>query len=211
MRRTSLLTTIVFVAGLGIGYFARTPMSKLPRRDTYAADLAAIEKLRQKDIEVTLSQDPQGLIDIWTEDAVRFISGKPPVVGKQAIGADNEKGRAANPGFKVLSYAPKFKNIQIEDGLACEWFESEAKFKLSPEGTPESWHGTGLRVMMRQSDGSWKMALTIWIVISVFEVHLVCRKRDIRVGLRSRQAPTGSSSYTILTRARSPGFRSPDF
>jgi len=63
------------------------------------------------------------------------------LVGKQAIGADNAKGRAANPGLKVLSYVPKFKNIQIQDGLACEWFESEAKFKLSPEGTPESWHG----------------------------------------------------------------------
>ena len=63
------------------------------------------------------------------------------LVGKQAIGADNAKGRAANPGLKVLSYVPKFKNIQIQDGLACEWFESEAKFKLSPEGTPESCHG----------------------------------------------------------------------
>ena len=82
MRRTSLLTTIVFVAGLGIGYFARTPVSSLQRKNTHAADLAGIEKLRQKDIEVTLSQDPQGLIDIWTEDAVRFISGKPP--GRQA-------------------------------------------------------------------------------------------------------------------------------
>ena len=82
MRRTSLVITIVFVAGLGIGYFARSPVSALQRRDTHAADLAAIEKLRQKDIEVTLSQDPQGLIDIWTEDAVRFISGKPP--GRQA-------------------------------------------------------------------------------------------------------------------------------
>src|SRR6266851_583413 len=69
MRRTSLVTTIVFVAGLGIGYFARSPVSALQRRDTHAADLAAIEKLRQKDIEVTLSQDPQRLIDIWTEDA----------------------------------------------------------------------------------------------------------------------------------------------
>jgi len=161
MRRTSLVTTIVFVAGLGIGYFARTPVSSLQRKNTHAADLAGIEKLRQKDIEVTLSQDPQGLIDIWTEDAVRFISGKPPVVGKQAIASDNEKCRAANPGFKVLSYAPKFKNLQIEDSLACEWFESEAKFKLSPEGPPDNWHGKGLRVMKRQSDGSWKFAVLI--------------------------------------------------
>src|SRR5260370_579320 len=138
MRRTSLVTTIVFVAGLGIGYFARTPVSPLQRKNTHAADLAGIEKLRQKDIEVTLSQDPQGLIDIWTEDAVRFISGKPPVVGKQAIASDNEKGRAANPGFKVLSYAPEFKNIQIEDGLAGGCFKSKLKSNLPPEAPPKT-------------------------------------------------------------------------
>ena len=160
MRR-SLLTTIVFIAGLGIGYFARGAMSALPRGVTHAADLAGIEKLRQKDIEVTLSQDPHGLIDIWTEDAVRFIQGNPPVLGKQAIAADNEKGRAANPGLRVLSYAPKFKSLQIEDGLACEWFASDANFKLSPDDPPQSWHGTGLRVLRRQSDGYWKFAVLI--------------------------------------------------
>jgi ketosteroid isomerase-like protein len=158
MRRTFLLT-VAFVAGLGIGYFARSPVSNLQLRQAHAADLAGIEKLRQKDIEVTLSQDPQGLIDIWTEDAVRYVPGKPPVVGKQAIAADNEKGRAANPDFKVLSYAPKFKNMQIEGDLACEWFEFEAKFTLSAERRPDSLHGKGLRVLRRQNDGSWKFAV----------------------------------------------------
>jgi ketosteroid isomerase-like protein len=160
MRR-SLLTAIVFIAGLGIGYFARGAMGTLRPGERHAADLAGIEKLRQKDIEVTLSQDPQGLVDIWTEDAVRFIQGKPPVAGKQAIAADNEKGRAANPGLKVLSYVPKFKNLQIEDDLACEWFASDANFKLSPDGPSQSWHGTGLRVLRRQSDGSWRFAVLI--------------------------------------------------
>jgi ketosteroid isomerase-like protein len=160
MSRNSVVTTIVFITGLGIGFFARSATGALQRR-THAADLAAIEKLHQKDIEVTLPQDPKGLIDIFTEDAVRFAPGKPPVVGKQAIQADNEKGRAEYPGFKVLSYAPKYRNIQIEDSLAFEWFEAEAKFKLSPEAPPASWHGKGLRVMRRQSDGSWKFAVLI--------------------------------------------------
>jgi ketosteroid isomerase-like protein len=160
MSRNSVVTTIVFITGLGIGFFARSATGTLQRR-THAADLAAIEKLHQKDIEVTLPQDPKGLIDIFTEDAVRFAPGKPPVVGKQAIQADNEKGRAEYPGFKVLSYAPKYRNIQIEDGLAFEWFEAEAKFKLSPEAPPASWHGKGLRVMRRESDGSWKFAVLI--------------------------------------------------
>jgi uncharacterized protein (TIGR02246 family) len=160
MRRTSLVTTIVFVAGLGIGFFARSAMGTLERR-THAADLAAIEKLHRADFEATRTQDPKGLIDIWTKDAVRFNPGSLPTVGKQAIQAENEKFRAANPGFKVLSYAAEYKNIQIEDGWACEWGEHKAQFKLSPEAPPVSWHGAGFHVLRRQSDGSWKFAVLI--------------------------------------------------
>ncbi len=157
MRRTSVFVTIVFLTGLGIGFFARSAMGTLQRR-THAADLAAIEKLHQKDIEVTLSQDPKGLIDIWTEDAVRLGPGGVKDFGKQAIQARNEKVHAQYPGFKVLSYAPEYKNIQIGDGSACEWGEYKAKVKMSPEGPPLSVHDKALRVLRRQSDGSWKFA-----------------------------------------------------
>jgi ketosteroid isomerase-like protein len=61
----------------------------------------------------------------------------------------------------VLSYAPDLKNIhiQITDGWAYEWGETDAKFQLSPDSPPVSMHGKGVRVMRRQSDGSWKFAL----------------------------------------------------
>ncbi len=160
MRRISVFVTIAFLAGLGSGYFARSAASRFQRR-SHPADLAAIEKLHQKDIEVTLSQDPKGLTDIWTEDAVRLLPGKPPDVGKQAIGAENEKFHAQYPGFKVLGYVAKYRNIQIEDGLACEWGEHEGQYKLSPEVPPISFSSAGLHVLRRQSDGSWKFALII--------------------------------------------------
>ena len=160
MRRTSLITILVFVAGLGIGYFARGAVGTLQQRYTHKADLAAIEKLHQDDIKFTRSQDKE-LMNIWSEDAVRFMPGSPPDVGKQAILATNEKFGAEYPSFKVLSYAAKYKNIQIEDGLACEWGEHESQFKMSPEAPPVSWHGTGFHVLKRQSDGSWKFAVMI--------------------------------------------------
>jgi len=157
-----MFMTVAFLAGLGIGLFVRsTGVGTLLRRNMHAADFAAIEKLHQKDIEVTLSQDPEGLIDIWTEDAVRFIPGNPPAVGKHAIQAENQKVRVKYPGFKVLSYVAEYKNIQIEDGLACEWGEHEAKLAMSPEARPFSWHGKGFHVLRRQSDGSWKFAVII--------------------------------------------------
>lgn len=116
MRSTSVFATISFLAGLGVGYFADSAaLGRLLRRDTHAADLAAIEKLHQKDIEVTLSQDPKGLLDIWTENAVRFNPGNPPAVGKQAIGAENQKFHARYPGFEMLSYSAKYENIQIDE------------------------------------------------------------------------------------------------
>ena len=89
------------------------------------------------------------------------LPGSQPDVGKQAIQVTNEKFGAEYPGFKVLSYTAKYKDIQIEDGLACEWGEHESQFKMSPEAPPVSWHGTGFHVLKRQSDGSWKFAVMI--------------------------------------------------
>jgi|SRR5215469_5884401 len=160
MGRTSLIPILVFVAGLVIGYFARSAAGMLQRR-TPATDFAAIEKLHQEDIEATLTQDPKKLIDLWAEDAVKLIPGGPPAVGKQAIAATNEKFHAQYPGLKFLSYTSKYKDLQVEDGLACEWFEKEAQYKLSPEAPPTSWHAKGLIVLKRQSDGSWRGAM-LW-------------------------------------------------
>jgi hypothetical protein len=50
MKRSSLVTVIVFVAGLAVGYFARDALGTLQQRSKHPADLAAIEKLRQKNI-----------------------------------------------------------------------------------------------------------------------------------------------------------------
>jgi len=65
MSRIYVFIAIAFLAGLGIGVFARSTRTDAQERsDANGADLAAIAKLNQQDIEVTLSQDPQGLIDI---------------------------------------------------------------------------------------------------------------------------------------------------
>ena len=156
MKRSSLLTVIVFVAGLAVGYFARDAMGTLQQRSRHAADLAAIEKRHQKNIEVTLLQDPKRLIDRWTEEGVALEPGIPPVVGKQAIQASNEKVQAQYPSFKVLSYAPSFKEIQTAGGWAYEWGETDAKFAMSPESAPVNLHIKGVRVLRRQGDGSWR-------------------------------------------------------
>jgi len=154
MRLTALV--LVFLVGLAIGSVARSSLHGLEQKDTHAADLAAIEKLNQEDIEATLAQDQKRLLGLWAEDAVAFYPGSPPAVGKQAIGAQNERFHAQHPSLKVLSYTSKYKNLQVEDGLACEWFEKAGQYKLSAEAPPINWNAKGLVVLKRQSDGSWK-------------------------------------------------------
>ena len=160
MKRTSLFVSIAFLAGLSIAFLARsTSMGMFPQKDTRAADLAAIEKLHKEDIEVTLSQEPKGLMDIWSADAVRFNPGSAPAVGKSAIAAENEKVHSQHPGFKVLSYVPKYRDIEINGELACEWFEREGEYKLSADSPSSKWQAKGLQVLKRQSDGSWKFLM----------------------------------------------------
>jgi ketosteroid isomerase-like protein len=145
MRQISLRATVAFLVGLGIGFVAWSVAVAAPGgHDALAADLAAIERLHKTDIEATLTQDPKGLMDLWTEDAVRFNPGGPSAVGKQAIGAENEKAHAQYPGLKVLSYVPQYTDIRIQGDLACEWFEREGEYRLSPESPSARWHAKGL-------------------------------------------------------------------
>jgi len=143
MKRISVFVTIALLAGFVVGYFAQSAAGRLQRR-THAADLAAIEKLQQEDIEATLTQDPKRLMDLWAEDGVAFFPGSPPAVGKQAIGAEEEKFHAQYPGFKVLSYTSKYKNLQVEDGGDASGLKKKASISClqsprRPVGTLKDW------------------------------------------------------------------------
>ena len=98
-----------------------------------AADLAAIEKLRQLDIAATVARDPVALTDFWTDDAIRLGVGAPPEIGKKAIRASNER-QTANKSFKVLSYAPETKDFTFLDGgWAIEWRAYTASYVDAPD------------------------------------------------------------------------------
>jgi uncharacterized protein (TIGR02246 family) len=156
--RNSVVAILVFVAGFGIGYLARGAMGPTHRADTHAADLAAIEKLHRADIEATLTQDPNQLINLWSDDCVKLGVPGPAIIGKKGIQEVYGKFRAEHPDFKVLKYAPEIQDLQVADGWAIEWVYYEATFKMSAKDDPVSMRRKDLRVLKRQSDGSWKFA-----------------------------------------------------
>ena len=124
-------------------------------RQGRAADLAGIEKAREHDIAVTISRDPVGLTDQWTDDAVRIGLEPPAEVGKQAIRERNERA-TSNKGFRVLAYDPETKDVMVFDGWAVEWRQYTATFVASPGREPTHVRGTVLLVLKKMPDGIWK-------------------------------------------------------
>jgi uncharacterized protein (TIGR02246 family) len=161
MGRTSAFVILAFLAGLAIGLFARSArLGALARRDMHSGDLAAIAKLHQADVEATLKQDPVYLDQLWSDDCVKLDVPGPPIVGIKAIKEMYAKFKADYPKFKVLKYTNDMTDVQIADGWAIEVGYSEATYKMTAKDNPVSVpRAQGMRVLKRQSDGSWKFAL----------------------------------------------------
>ena len=125
----------------------------------YAQNMREIEKLHQLDIAATLSGDQVALSTGWTDDIVILGPGEEPGIGKQAILETRERRRAALPGFRVVTYVPDIKDVTIADGWAFEWGTYTAGYVETAGGEEKPLRGKLLRVLKKQADGSWKVAM----------------------------------------------------
>ena len=147
---------ILFVAGSFLFVVPRV-VGRMDR-----ADQAGIKELHRKDVAATLASDPKLLGELWTDDAVRLQPGEPAEVGLTVIRENDRKQLAEHPAAKVLSYRPEIKDVQIVGDWAFEWNDFEASYRETPDGKTVSLHGKALRVLKRQSDGSWRFARAMW-------------------------------------------------
>ena len=144
MRLHAMTVVVCALTALG-GHARHEPAVAAGSQPDRAADLAAIEKLRQQDIAATVARDPVALTDLWAEDAIRLGVGAPPEIGKTTIRTSNER-QTANKSFKVLSYVPETKDFTfLEGGWAVEWRTYTASYVDSPGGEAEAraWHCAG--------------------------------------------------------------------
>ena len=110
MGRTPVFVMAAFLAGLGIGLFARSAVLAAPQQaDTRAADLVAIEKLHRADEECTLSQDPACLTVLWSDNGVKVDAPGGPLVGIKALGEMYAKARA-QPGAALARFLDKLNS-----------------------------------------------------------------------------------------------------
>ena len=129
---------------------------------SYEQDLLEIEKLHSLDVSATLSGDQAALSAGWTDDIVILGQGEEPGVGKQSILADRERRSAAMPGFRMVTYVPEIKDVTIAGEWAFEWGLFAASFVQSTGAEETPLRGKLLRVLKKQDDGSWKVAIGMW-------------------------------------------------
>ena len=129
------------------------------KSDIYEAEKAGIERLRKADIDATLTQDPGALSTLWADDGINLQTPGAPTMGIDALRTFYEKFRAEYPEFTVLEYSPDFRELQLVDGWAIEVIDANATLRMSLNGEPFRAQTRLVRVLKRQSDGSWKFAL----------------------------------------------------
>ena len=127
-----------------------------------AQNMFEIDKLHSLDTAATLSGDQVALSTGWTDDVVILGQGEEPGVGRRAILAARERRRAAMPGLRVASYVPEIREVTIADGWAFEWGIFTASYVETTGGEEKPLRGKLLRVLKKQTDGSWKVAIGMW-------------------------------------------------
>jgi uncharacterized protein (TIGR02246 family) len=160
---TSGYSPVVFCAAVALtAHLSQGPGLPTKTGNSHAQDLAAIQKMHEKDIAATLAGDMATLTEQWTDDAVRLQQGAPPDIGKAAIRAANDRFKSAKPGMKVLSYVPEIKETTIVGDWAFEWGYFTATYVEAPGGEEKRIRAKLLTVLKKQSDGSWKVARGMW-------------------------------------------------
>jgi ketosteroid isomerase-like protein len=144
----TLLTIMMLVACAVSGPPAPHPSVK--------QDMEGIERLHEQDKEATLADSADQLAKLWDKDAVRFSIGRPAEIGAAVIYADDKRWEMSSGRERSLCYDNEIQDVQIAGDWAFEWWYGS--YKTSKDGKVSIEYGKGLRVMKRQSDGTWRFA-----------------------------------------------------
>jgi len=143
-----LLVVTTLVAGTGIALSASHPSVK--------QDLIGIERLHEQDKEATLSDRADQLAKLWDKEAIRFPAERPAEIGAAVIYADDKQWEMSSGRERSLCYDLEVQDIQIAGDWAFEW--GYGSYKIAKGDKVSIQYGKVMRVMRRQSDGTWRFA-----------------------------------------------------
>ncbi len=105
------------------------------------------------------SRDVDRVVSFWSDDAIVFPPGSPPVAGRAAIREFVVKS-FQTPGFSI-SWKTATVTVSESGDLAYTTGTNRVSFRTS-DGSPETVDGKAVTVWRRAKDGGWKCVIDIW-------------------------------------------------
>src|SRR5829696_1662160 len=115
-------------------------------------DLRAIEAINQRDVQFALANDAALMMSQWTDDFVLLPAAGPIMRGRNAI-ADAFRG-VQSP--EILDYVLDIQEVAVLGDHAFQWGTYRYSVRPPTGGEPVRTAGKLMRILQRQSDGSWK-------------------------------------------------------
>jgi uncharacterized protein (TIGR02246 family) len=117
-------------------------------------DLRAIEAVDQEDVRAALANDTARMMAQWTEDVVLLQAAMPVLRGRAAI-AEAFQGVAS--AVEILEYALDIQEVKVLGDHAVQWGTYRYCMRPRSGGDTVTTIGKLMRILQRQSDGSWKI------------------------------------------------------
>ena len=117
------------------------------------ADLHAIELINQRDVQFALANDAAMMMSQWTDDFVLLPAAGPIMRGRHAI-AEAFRG-VESP--EILEYVLDIQEVKVLGDHAFQWGTYHYSMRPRTGGEPIRTAGKLMRILQRQSDGSWKI------------------------------------------------------
>jgi uncharacterized protein (TIGR02246 family) len=120
---------------------------------TLEADLRAIEGINQRDVQYALAGDKAKMMSQWTDDFVLLPPAGPVLRGRSVIAQALSGGE--DP--EILEYALDIQEVKVLGDHAYQWGTYHYLVRPRAGGASVRTAGKLMRILKRQSDGSWKM------------------------------------------------------
>ena len=116
-------------------------------------DLRAIEAINQRDVQFALAGDAAMMMSQWTDDIVLLPPAGLILRGRSVI-AEAFRG-VENP--EIVEYVLDIQEVKVLGDHAFEWGTYHYSVRPRAGGETVRTSGKLMRILQRQSDGSWKM------------------------------------------------------
>jgi ketosteroid isomerase-like protein len=104
-------------------------------------------------------QDIDRIVSYWSDDAIVFAPGIPPIIGKVAL-REYVKNSLEIPGFKI---SWESSDVRFSPDLKLAYMFGENTVSMNgPNGTPITTKGRAVTIWRREPDGEWRCAVDIW-------------------------------------------------